>query len=191
MEPEGSLPHSQVPVTCPCPKPARSSPYPTTHFLKIHLNIILPSTAGSPKWSLSLRFPRLNPVYAFPLPRTSYMPRPSYSSQFYHRTMYIYIYVYILYTCIHTYPFPLDFGDFQTVGWCYILAFDILSNCVNSWNYRGNCEYVFVFIATCNKYWFCCLFCYPLPRFVDCVPGEWTPLCCRDQFAGHCSAEFS
>jgi hypothetical protein len=28
MEPEGSLPHSQVPTTCPYPKPARSSPYP-------------------------------------------------------------------------------------------------------------------------------------------------------------------
>ena len=28
MEPEGSLPHSQVPDTCPYPEPARSSPYP-------------------------------------------------------------------------------------------------------------------------------------------------------------------
>jgi len=37
--------------TCPYPKPARSSPYPTTHFLKIHLSIILPSRPGSPKWS--------------------------------------------------------------------------------------------------------------------------------------------
>ena len=27
MEPEGSLPHSQVPATCPYPVPARSSPY--------------------------------------------------------------------------------------------------------------------------------------------------------------------
>ena len=30
MEPEGSLPHSQVPATCPYPEPARSSPYPHT-----------------------------------------------------------------------------------------------------------------------------------------------------------------
>ena len=30
MEPEGSLPHSQASVTCPCPGPAQSSPY--THI---------------------------------------------------------------------------------------------------------------------------------------------------------------
>ena len=28
MEPEGSLPHPQVPSTCPYPESARSSPYP-------------------------------------------------------------------------------------------------------------------------------------------------------------------
>jgi hypothetical protein len=28
MEPEASLPHTQVPATCPYPEPAASSPYP-------------------------------------------------------------------------------------------------------------------------------------------------------------------
>ena len=49
-----------------------------SHFLKIRLNIILPSTPGSPHWSLSLRFPHQNPVHASPLPHTRHMPRPSH-----------------------------------------------------------------------------------------------------------------
>jgi hypothetical protein len=56
----------------------------TTHFLKIHLNIVLPSTPGSPRRFLSLRFPHQNPVYVSPLPHTRYVPRPSHSSRFYH-----------------------------------------------------------------------------------------------------------
>jgi len=57
---------------------------PTSHFLKIHLSIILPSMTGSSKWSLFLRFPHKNPVYASHLPHTRYMPRLSHSSRFYH-----------------------------------------------------------------------------------------------------------
>ena len=41
---------------------------PTSRYLKIHLNIILPSMPESPKWSLSFRFPHQNPVYASPFP---------------------------------------------------------------------------------------------------------------------------
>ena len=56
---------------------------PTPHFLTIHL-IILPSTPGSPKWSLSLTLLHLNLVYSSPIAHTHYMPRPSHSSRFYH-----------------------------------------------------------------------------------------------------------
>ena len=72
-----------------CPPPVaflnQLHPVPTTpsHFLKVHLNNILPSKSGSPQWSLSLRFPHQNPVHTCP-PHTRHMPRPSHSSRFYH-----------------------------------------------------------------------------------------------------------
>jgi hypothetical protein len=41
MEPEGLLPHSQQPATCPYPEPDRASPFQPSYFPKAHFNIIL------------------------------------------------------------------------------------------------------------------------------------------------------
>ena len=53
---------------CPPPVPILSQfdpvHAPTSHFLMIHLNIVLPAMPGSPKWSLSPRFHHKNPTYA-------------------------------------------------------------------------------------------------------------------------------
>ena len=73
---------------CPPPVPILNQLDPvhtsTSHFLKIHLNIILLSTPGSSKWSLSFRFPLQKSVYTSPLSHTCYMPRPPHSSRFDH-----------------------------------------------------------------------------------------------------------
>ena len=56
---------------------------PTSRFLTIHLNVILPSTPGSPKLSLSLRFPHHKPVYVSAIAHTRRVPRLSHFSRFY------------------------------------------------------------------------------------------------------------
>jgi hypothetical protein len=64
---------------CPPPLPVMSQLHPVStthsHFLKIHLNIIIPSMSRSPHWSLSLRPPPQNPVHTSPFPHTCHMPR--------------------------------------------------------------------------------------------------------------------
>ena len=76
-------PHKRPPTV-----PILSQPHPVSttpsHFLKIHLNIIISSTSWSPQWPLSLRFPHQNLVHTSPFLHTRYMPRPSHSSRFYH-----------------------------------------------------------------------------------------------------------
>src|SRR5215510_12115325 len=73
-----------------CPPPvlilSQLHPVPTTpsDFLKIHLNIILPPTSGSPQWPPSLGFPHQHPVHPSLLSHTHHMPRPSRSSRFNH-----------------------------------------------------------------------------------------------------------
>jgi len=85
MESEGSLPHSQVPATCPYAEPDQSCTCHTPfHFLKIHFNIVLPPTPGFSKWSLSLSHRHRNPVYfsasisfpSFDHPSTSLLEAP-------------------------------------------------------------------------------------------------------------------
>ena len=64
MEPEGSLSRLQGPTNRLYPEPHINPVHALLfHILNIHLNNILPSTPGSPKWSLSLGFSRQNPVY--------------------------------------------------------------------------------------------------------------------------------
>ena len=57
---------------------------PTSHLLKIHPNIIHPSTPRYPQWSPSFRFPHQDPIQPPLLTHTRHMPSPSHSSRFYY-----------------------------------------------------------------------------------------------------------
>ena len=93
------VPHRTHKFPLSLPILSQLHPVPTTpsHFLKIHLNIILPSTPGSPLFCLSLRFPHQNPVHPSPFPHTRHMPRPSHASR-----LNIYICVCV---CIYTHTY--------------------------------------------------------------------------------------
>ena len=54
---ESSLPHSQVPATCPYPEPARSNPYPHIPLPEYSSSTIYLSMPGSPKWYFPSSFP--------------------------------------------------------------------------------------------------------------------------------------
>ena len=79
MEPIGSPRIHTFPPTVPILSQIDAVHTPTSHFVKISLNLFLPSTPGSSKWSLSVRFPHQNPVYTFALPHTWYMLRRCHS----------------------------------------------------------------------------------------------------------------
>ena len=51
-------------------------PSPPSYFLKIHFNIIFPSTPRSSKWSISFRVPYQNPVFTSPVSLTCSTPPP-------------------------------------------------------------------------------------------------------------------
>ena len=66
----------KAPATLPCIHLHQSSLGLPSHFLKIHADIILPSTPRSSKWFPSLKSPHQNPASTSPVPHTWHMPRP-------------------------------------------------------------------------------------------------------------------
>ena len=122
---------------CSLPVPLLSHlvPVPASHFLKIHLNIILPSRPGSPNWSLSLRIPHQNPVYAFLLhappisffsiwsPKqywasTDVQMQPTYKAAGCIHVVYAFLICILSLLCVFsTYHFPFDNFCRLTIQW--------------------------------------------------------------------------
>ena len=73
---------------CPPPVPMLNQLDPvhitTPYFLKIHLNVIFPSTPASSKWSPSFRLLTKILYTHLRYTNTRYMPRPCHFSRFYH-----------------------------------------------------------------------------------------------------------
>ena len=68
MEPESSLPYSQVPATCPYPEPTPSGPHNPLPLPKDPSQCYPPIYVWVSPVALYLRFPHQNPVHTSPLP---------------------------------------------------------------------------------------------------------------------------
>jgi len=73
METEGSLQHTQEPATRPYAEPDRSIQCPSSHYLKIYLNVIFPTTPRSYKSTYYLMFSQQTILFSTPLPKPCHL----------------------------------------------------------------------------------------------------------------------